>query len=87
LHFKGYLSSRLKAAKDLAAEIEELNKEEHKTLEKSIDEITTNNPQASVGATRIKKILAKVGGAAGEILQKTIIEVASESAKKVLLGN
>ncbi len=78
--------SRLKAAKELASELEGLTSDEQVILEKSIDEIAKNNPQASVGATRIKKLIAKVGSTAGETLQKVIVEVASETAKKVLLG-
>ena len=79
--------SRLKAAKELVSELEELSAVEQKTLEMSIDEISKDNPQASVGATRIKKIMGKVRNATGDTLQKIIIEVASETAKKILLGN
>lgn len=78
--------TRLKAAKELASELEELTLDEQKTLEKSIDEIAKNNPQATVGATRIKKIMNKVGSATGETLQKIIVDIASETAKKILLG-
>lgn len=76
----------LHAAKDLAAELEELNSEEKKTLETSIEEITKDNTQAQVGATRIKKIMGKISSTTGEILQKVIVDVASETAKKILLG-
>lgn len=78
--------TKLKAAKDLANELDELNSEEQKVLENSIEEVTKDNPQAQVGAARINKIMKKVGKASADILQKIIIEVASETAKKVLLG-
>ncbi|MCL4384574.1 DUF2321 domain-containing protein [Patescibacteria group bacterium] len=77
---------KLKSVKELASEIDELTPEEHKTLDKSIDEITKDDTQAQVGAMRIKKIMSRIGNAASEILQKTIVDVASETAKKVILG-
>lgn len=78
---------KLKAAKELATELEDLSPEERKTLDKSIDEISRNSPQAAVGATRFKKLMLKVGSSASEILKDVITDVASETAKKVLLGN
>jgi len=82
-----WTNKRLKAAQDLAAELDELNEDERKMLDKSIDEIIKNDPQAAVGATRFKKLMLKVGNSAGSILKDVITEVASETAKKVLLGN
>lgn len=76
----------LQTAKELANELEELNAEEQKILEKSIEEVTRDNTQAQVGATRIKKIMGKISSTTGEILQKVIVDVASETAKKILQG-
>lgn len=78
--------AKLQAAKDIAAELDELSAEEKRTLEKSIGEISKDNVQAQVGATRIKKIIGKVSATTGNILQKIIVDVASEAAKKTLLG-
>lgn len=81
-----WTEKKLNAAKELAAELEELTPEEKRILEMSIDEISRNSPQATVGATRFKKLMLKVGTAAGGILKDVITDIASETAKKVLLG-
>lgn len=82
-----WTESRIKTAKELAAELEELTPDERKMLEKSIDEISKDNMQATVGATRFKKLMLKVGSSAGGIIRDVITDIASETAKKVLLGN
>ncbi len=81
-----WTKKRIESAKELAAELEELSTAEKKLLEKSIDEISKNNPQANVGATRIKKLMIKVSSSAGDIIKDVITDIASDTAKKVLLG-
>ncbi len=82
-----WTTRNLQAAKNLANELDELSKDDQKTLKDNIDEISKDTVQAEVSAARIKKIISKVGSTTGEILQKTIVEVASETAKKILLGS
>lgn len=81
-----WTEKKIAAAKELAKELEGITPDEVKVLETSIGEISQNNPQAQVGATRIKKIMEKVTSTSGEVLRKVIVDVASATAKKVLLG-
>lgn len=79
-----WTENRIKAAKELASELDELTSEEKKILDKSIDEISKDNMQATVGATRFKKLMLKVGSSAGEVIRDVITDIASETAKKIL---
>jgi hypothetical protein len=78
---------RVAAAAELVAEDETLNATEKDQLTASISEITSENPRTSLAATKFKKLAAKAGKGLGEALQKTLVDVLSESAKKVLLGH
>lgn len=81
--------TKLKAAKELIEleqTWEEMSKAEQESIEKSLTEITRNTPQATVGATRLNKLFMKLGSGAGDALKQIIVDVASETAKKVLLG-
>lgn len=82
-----WTEKKIAAAKELVKELEGITPNEVQILEASIVEISQNNPQAKVGATRIKKIMEKVTSTSGEVLRSVIIDVASATAKKVLLGN
>lgn len=76
---------RLKAAKELAAELE-ISPENKAIMTTSIQELSVNNPQSAVAATRVQKIMSGIGGATADMLKEVIVEVASATAKKVLLG-
>lgn len=78
--------AKQRAAKELASELEGITSDQVQVLEASIVEISQDNAQAQVGATRINKIMKSVTGATGEILHKLIVDIASETAKKVLTG-
>jgi len=83
---KPYLwtEARLKAAKDLSDEIENLTPEERETLKKSLDDIVRDTPQTTVASTRFKKIAAKAGAVAASALKDILVDIASEAAKKVI---
>lgn len=81
-----WTKQKIAAAKELASEVEGITSDQVQLLEESIVQISQDNPQAQVGATRINKIMKSVTGATGEILHKLIVDIASETAKKVLTG-
>ncbi len=81
-----WTESRLRAAHEYVQELDELSPEEQARLNQSIDQITRDTPQTEVAATRVKKILLKLGKAGGEALHKFLVDVASETAKKILTG-
>jgi len=77
---------QLAAAAELVAEDEMLNATEKEQLTASFSEMTSENPRTTLAATKFKKLAAKAGKGLGEALQKTLVDVLSETAKKVLLG-
>lgn len=49
--------------------------------------LTSENPRTSLAATRFKRIIRKAGKAVGKAVQKAIVDVVSETAKKIILGS
>ncbi len=81
-----WTEKKIKAACELAHELDSLNSEEKELLEKSIDDIIKETPETKLAVTRIKKLLPKVGKEAGNIFKDLIADIASESVKKMLWG-
>ncbi len=81
-----WLELKLKAAKDLTNEIENLNETEREQLKKSLDEIVSDTAQTTVAATRFKKLVAKSGKFAANAFKEILVDIASEAAKKVIWG-
>jgi len=81
-----WTTAKQNAAKELIEELE-LSVEDQKTLEVSIDQIGKNDIQAQVGATKINRIIKSIKSTTGEILHKLVVDISSETAKKILLGN
>jgi hypothetical protein len=81
-----WTAEKIAAAKDLADELEDLTADDLAKLKVALDEIAVSGPKAEVGAVRIKKMLGKASTAVGKALWKMSIDIASEAAKKVLLG-
>jgi hypothetical protein len=81
-----WTEARQYAAKAMAQEIEELDPHDRALFAASIDEISADGPMTDVAVLRIKKILKKVPGQLGEGLKRATIEVATESAKRLLVG-
>jgi hypothetical protein len=77
---------KLSAAAELLAEDETLNATEKEQLTDSLTEMTSENPRTTLAATKFKKLAAKAGRGLGDALQKTLVNVLSETAKKVMLG-
>jgi hypothetical protein len=80
-----WTSRRLEAASVLAAE-SELNEQEREQLESSLRDVLTDTPKTEVASVRIKRLLSKAGKEVGGALRKVIVDVASEAAKKTILG-
>jgi len=74
----------LEAARELVTELEGITEDEKVVLAKDLDDIVTDTPRATVAATRWKKVLTKVGKEAAPAFREIFIEIASETAKKIL---
>lgn len=75
---------KIKAAEELAKEIESLNEEEKESLVKSIDDLVHDSPKTELAVFRFKKIAAKAGKEATEALKKILIDIVSETVKKAI---
>jgi hypothetical protein len=78
--------SKLKAAIDLSAELEGLTDQEREDLKKSLPDLLRNVPNTSVAATRFKRIIRKASNKGGELMWEILKDVASDAAKKIILG-
>lgn len=81
------MDSKLKAIKEFSDEMDKLSPEERELLKKSIDDIIKDTPQTTVAATRFKKLILKAGSAAAIGIKEIIVDILSETAKKIIYPN
>lgn len=73
----------LEAAKQMAAELEELTEEEKELLQESIAELVKDTPEAQLAATRFNRLLGKVKKA-GDPLRELMIQIVAETTKRMI---
>ena len=81
-----WTEKKLEAARELSEELEGLTDEEKEVLNKSIDDMITDNPRTEIGVTKFKKFMLKAKGVAVEPFRKLIVDISSETAVKLLKG-
>ena len=81
-----WTESSLKAAHDLANEISEIEKGERDILNQSLDDLVRDTPQTEVAAVRFKRIVSKLGPEVAGAFKTIVINIASETAKRIILG-
>ncbi|WP_135080584.1 DUF2321 domain-containing protein [Terasakiella sp. SH-1] len=81
-----WTKAKLEAAIELTEEFDELDSEEKDKLKGALDDLVRDTPKTEVAAHRFNKILKKVSGGAGSVMKDIVVSVASETAKKMLLG-
>jgi len=74
---------RLETARYLIEEADELN-EEKEELVSSLPDLVNDTPRTASAAARLRKALSKVGEHTALALKEIFIEIASETAKKLL---
>ena len=79
-----WTEAKLKAAKELADLLDNLNPEERNLLKKSLDDIVRDTPQTTVAVTRFKKLVAKAGPVAADGFRKILVDVLSEAVRKAI---
>ena len=75
---------KLKAAQELADELDSLSAEERSLLKKSLNDIVRDTPKTTVAATRFKRLVAKAGKSAADGFRDILVDVLSEAVKKVI---
>jgi hypothetical protein len=78
---------KVSAAKELADELEDVSPDDRAKLKTAIDDVAAGGPLAEAGAARIKRMVGKAGTAIGRAIWKISVEVASEAAKKIMIGD
>lgn len=81
-----WTEEKMKAAKELTKEIDDLSEEERTLIEKSIDDIVKDTPRTKVATTKFKKIMSRAGSTVASELRELIVDIASETAIRILKG-
>jgi hypothetical protein len=81
-----WTAAKLQAAKELAEELDDLTPDERDKLKGTLDDLVADTPRTALAATRFKKLTAKAGSAIAEGFRQILVDVVSESAKKMIWG-
>lgn len=79
-----WTEAKIKAAQELAFELDNLTQEEKENLNKSLHDIIRDTPETTVAATRVKKLFAKAGKGVAEGFKNILVDIISEAAKKMI---
>jgi hypothetical protein len=79
-----WTESKLKAAQELAQEVEGLSDSERDALKASLDDLVRDTPRTGLAATRFKRLVAKSGKGTAEAFKTILIDVLVETAKRVI---
>jgi len=77
---------RLEAAKALAEDLEGLNDDERQQLAGTLRDLVSDSPMTTVSAGKFKRLVTKAGHGAAGAFRDILVDVASETAKKVIWG-
>lgn len=81
-----WTDAALAATAELVQEEEQLSEQDKLTLTSSLPELICDSPRTTLAATRVRRIAGKVGGAFKAAMYKFAVDCASETAKKIVLG-
>jgi hypothetical protein len=82
-----WTEAKLQAARDLADELEGLDETEQDKIKRALDDIVRDTPRTELAVTRLKKLLFKARGLAVPAFRDISVNLATEAAKKLLLGS
>jgi hypothetical protein len=81
-----WTQAKLEAAKEHAADLEGLDEREKAQLQAAIDDLAARGARTEIAASRFKQLMKKAGQTVGGGLYKVVLDVASEAAKKLIVG-
>jgi hypothetical protein len=79
-----WTETALTTAREYTDELEELSSEDRTILKATFTDLAVDSPKTEIAASRFKRILRKLAPDAAETIRKTIVEIASETAVKLL---
>jgi hypothetical protein len=74
------------ATATLVNEEELLSKEDRRLLASSLSDLISDTPNTALAATRFRRIVAKVGGTFKTAMYKFVVDVSSETVRKIVMG-
>ena len=81
-----WTQTRLETAREMADELDGLSADERENLKATLPDLISTTPKTELAATRFKKLLTKAGGEMAPAMKRVVVDLASELAKKLLLG-
>lgn len=82
-----WTESALKSAQELLELEGVLSKEDLDYFNENKSSLIADTPNSKVVATKLKLFISKVSSSTGSVLKDIIVDVASESVKKIILGS
>lgn len=79
-----WTKQKIQAVIKLSVEEDNLDKDERKQLEASVNDIVRESPRTQLEANRFKKFLSKIRVESARAVRDLIIDIVSESAKKII---
>ena len=77
---------RLGAAQELIELSDDIEAPDKEILVADLPDLARETPRTQVAATSFRKIAAKLGGSVASVLRDIAVDVASEAAKKIIVG-
>jgi len=77
-----WTASGLRAARELADEIEGLSSQEREQLKHSLDDLVADTPRTGLAVVRFKKLAAKAGQGAAQALKQILVALVTDAARK-----
>lgn len=79
-----WVQSRIEAAIELSLESDNISEDDKETFKESLGVVIRDTPRTALGATKIKKILFKIGNGTSKMIRDLIVSIISETAKKII---
>ncbi|MGB6875783.1 MAG: DUF2321 domain-containing protein [Candidatus Acidiferrales bacterium] len=79
-----WTAKRLDAARELTDEATDLKPDEKETLKASFDDLVRDTPKTALAAQRFQKLWAKLKGPTADGLKEIFVQVATETAKRLI---
>lgn len=79
-----WTQTRLRAARELAQELDALTGNDKALLIKCIDDLITNSPLATVAATRFKRLMQQAGPETNLLFQDILMDITPKSVSATL---
>ena len=81
-----WTTTRLRAAEDLADELDGLTSADRESLKKSLHDLVRETPSTRVAETRFKKIMRKAGKDGYEGMRSLLTDIVSEVVRKTIFS-